>query len=217
MLLGLALVLFGVPLFVMTAPLVVLPPRARRAAARNCFRSDRSFSRHRASHEARAIIDLGGTMFVVLLIVLAPLAVAAVAVHSSVIPIPLAIEAVQTDFSNSEAWELNPRRGPYESIAQRHERFVLSRGGTLQDARAIQKVLWTTAPFVAIVWVASMFVLAGWICRLSRVAFCEYHQGLRTRTMILHNKRHAATLCKQPAVAARRRYLTGSGNPRRCI
>ena len=210
MLAGLIILLLAMPLFVITAPLVVLPPRARRAAARNCFRSDRSFSRHRATHEARAIVDLGGTMLVVLLVILAPLAVAIVAVHSFAIPMPLALEAVQTDFRNAEAWEANPKRGPYESIAQRHEHFVVSRGGTLQDARSIQRTLWRTAPFVAMLWVVSMFVLAGWICRLSRSAFCEYHTGLRTRTLIISNKRYAVALCKQPNVAARRRYLTGS-------
>lgn len=210
MLTGLLVIVAAIWLFVITAPLVVLPSRARRAAARNCFRSDRSFSRHRAAHEARAIADLGGTMLVVLLVVVSPLLLASVAIHSVVIPVPLAFEALQTDFNNDAAWEANPRRGPYEQVAQKHERFVVARGGTKADARVIQKVLWKSIPFVIITWTVSMFVFAGWICRLSRAAFCEYHRGLRTRTLILNNKRHAVALCKRPNVIARRSYLTGS-------
>lgn len=208
--LGLLIVIAAAWLFVITAPLVILPSRARRAAARNCFRSDRSFSRHRAAHEARAIADLGGTMLVVLLVVLSPFLVAVVAIHSVVIPIPLAFEALQTDFNNHAAWEANPKRGPYEQVAQKHEQFVIARGGSRADARAIQKVLWRSVPFVLLIWLVAMFVFAGWICRLSSAAFCEYHRGLRTRTLIISNKRNAVALCKQPSVIARRRYLTGS-------
>jgi hypothetical protein len=204
------LLLLSAPLFVLIAPLVVLPTRAVRAAGRNCFRSDKSFSRHRAGHELKAIADLGQTMLVVCLLVVSPLVVVVLIVHTFFIPVPLAAEAAMTDFRNSAAWEQNPRRGPYEGIAQKHERFVVNRGGTVRDAHSIQKTLWRSAPGVILIWFASIVGIMGWMCRLCSTAFCEYHKGLRTRTMILSNKRLAAQLCLDPSVAARRHYLTGS-------
>ncbi len=209
MLTGLCLAVAACCIFVVTAPVVVLPTPVLREAMRNCFRSDGTFSGYRSKYEFRAFTDLGRTMLVVLLLILSPLLLAAIAIHSLVIPAPLAIEALLTNFSDSDAWRTNPRRGPFEDVARRHEQFVMEQGGTRQDALKIQRVLWRSLPAIGIVWLAAMFVFADWICRLSRTAFRDYHHGLRTRSMILSNKRHARHLCEQPEVQARRDYLTG--------
>lgn len=210
MLTGLILIVAVSCVFVLTAPFVVLPTPVVRIAIANCFRSDGTFSRYRSRFEFRAIAGLGRSMLAVLLVILAPLLLAGLAIHSFVIPAPLAVEALLTDFSDADAWRTNPKRGPFEDVARRHERFVMEQGGTRQDALGIQKVLWQSLPAIGIVWLISMFVFADWICRLSRAAFQDYHHGLRTRSLILTNKRHAAHLCTQPDVQARRSYLTGT-------
>jgi len=209
MLTGLSLAVVVCCIFVVTAPVVVLPTPVLREALRNCFRSDGKFSGYRSKHEFRAFTGLGRTMLAVLLLILSPLLLAGIAIHSLVIPAPLAVEALLTNFNDSDAWRTNPRRGPFEDVARRHEQFVLEQGGTRQDALKIQRVLWRSLPAIGIVWLAAMFVFADWICRLSRTGFRDYHHGLRTRSMILSNKRHAVQLCKQPEVQARRDYLTG--------
>lgn len=173
------------------APLLVIPARARRALLANCRNDDGTISAFRSKVELKALFDLSGTITATCLVVALPLILMMGAIHSFVIPIPLAIESVNTDFRNESAWKANPKRGPFENVALKHERFVIANGGTKKNAHAMQRTLWQWLPAFFLLWIVFLAALSGWLFSWLRRAFYDYHKDLRTRSLLVGNRQYA--------------------------
>lgn len=170
----------------------------RRLAIQNCYRADGSYCPVRARFERQAFCRVTGTVFVACVLVLAPVVVCVVIVHRAVIPVPMAAEAL-LGREPSPNDLVSKKRGSLESLAQDHEAFIQSRGGTTAEATTIQRLLWNGLAIFCVLFALVGYVMLDCIWRLSRSALREYRDGVRVRSLIVSREKR-----RQDSMSARR-------------
>lgn len=121
-----------------------IPPAIRRLLELNTTRLDGTRSRRRAKREARHFRQFAKEMVIALLLILLVANSLLVLIHTLVIPIPIAAEAVLLVHPDSAVWRDHLDA---EAIANRH---VLSFAWGREAARATQRVLWNYWPIVLV-------------------------------------------------------------------
>ncbi len=156
-----------------------IPTTLLKAAKENCFRLNDSHSDRRESMERKALFKVRTDLWAVALLILFVGNGVLLAVHTLVIPIPLAVSAATAFDADREDWANNLRSldldGQYTSW------YTNNLQPGRQQAEASMESLWNAWPLVAIallVWLAASvaFLRFGYLRILS-----EYQTGIAER------------------------------------
>jgi hypothetical protein len=182
----------GTMLSMMFALALGFPAPLRNSIERNCFRADGTFSDRRARREMRHLADLALPLLALFAALLLLVNLLATLVHTSVIPLPIAAQAVTEFRLDRQKW-----RNHIEDtgIRQEYERWYRDTSVNPEGEELWESVLWHGWPvflFVAVAagyfalklfgkaWVASLLRLQeGVLKRQQEYFFRDLGLGLR--------------------------------------
>ena len=135
-----------------------LPRSIRRVRNANCRRADRTWSSRRARIEQKSSDRLRLAVFQVLVVAIVPLNVLVWIVHTELIPVPIAIEAISSFEAPTSAWK--------ENLAPTEQRYDRTVGiSAVPNAEARKRMLWNGWPIL---------VLVGLVALCMAIAFTRY-------------------------------------------
>jgi hypothetical protein len=157
-----------------------LPNELRRASAENCRRMDGSVSQRRHARELRARRKVYSDLSAVCLLVAMASNGAAYFVHSQLIPLPLAWDAMTAFNSDPAEWRSNiEKRG----LVAKHRKAIRSSAG--RESAALDRMQsglwngWGGILILALVWVGGCYVCV----RLAYMRILrDFYAGLRERS-----------------------------------
>lgn len=157
-----------------------LPQAVAFASEENCFRMDGSLSERRKARELKAKSKVRTDLFALFLLIAISGNWLAVFVHSQIIPLPLAVQALSVFSFDAEDWheDLKSLR-----VADTHSDWYRSqRQVPLTEVDAVQQDLWDGWPFLAalaLAWVAlSLIVLRVLYIHIVQ----EFYRGVQQRS-----------------------------------
>jgi hypothetical protein len=175
---GVSVLLFidmGVVAISLGTVVMAFPKALRNLVRRNCYRGDGSFSKRRADRETAHLLHFGCNLVVLPLLVLLLANLLVVAVHNTVMPLPMVLNAFSRFDADPDVWKAKLRG----DIKEQYEQWYEKQGKPIADARLVAVDLWSTWPFVLLA-----VVTLGLICwRLTMYSFVKSFDELRERLL----------------------------------
>lgn len=161
----------------------LLVPRSLRDFARkNATRYDGSFSQRRWERELRARWRYLGSVTIVPLLILMPLAVVAALMHQWVVPVDLAVAAMERFDPDTEKWKENLKDPSEGAIGSAHDSWAEGAGLSPELAATWQHSLWQAWPVVIAGGLVTLVICLAMTAQVYVRAFRQYHDGVVARS-----------------------------------
>jgi hypothetical protein len=163
-----------------------MPVKLREARSDNCLRIDGSYSPRRNAHERRALQKVRTDLWAVLLLIVLTGNWLVFFIHSEVIPIPVAFQAVEAFDIDSQAWKQKLRD---QRVDLAYEQWTVSKVPTdRQTVESNQMLLWYSWPLVILVVAVWAIGSASFLSRAYLTIVREYASGIAARAELNLNR-----------------------------
>ncbi|MCA9077553.1 MAG: hypothetical protein KDA93_21185 [Planctomycetaceae bacterium] len=176
-----------VPSLIGVGASLLLPQSLKDFARRNAVRFDGSHSPDRLSRERRARRRYLLSVTTVPLLTLLPLAIGVALMHQWVVPVDMAVAAMERFDPDAEQWEENLKDPSKGDIGKAHEAWAKKSGLASDVADTWQHSLWKAWPAVIAVGLVLLAVCLALTAQTYVRAFRQYRDGIVARSREYHD------------------------------
>lgn len=179
LLIALAMIL---PLLVGVGAFLMLPESLKDLARRNRTRYDGSHSSKRSSRERRARLRYLQTVTIVPCLTLLPLVIATALIHQWVVPVDMAVAAMERFDPSIEQWAENLKDPAKGDMGKEHKEWAKESGLSSEVADTWQHSLWQAWPWIIFGGIVLLIGSLVWMAQIYVRAFRQYRNGVVARS-----------------------------------